>query len=155
MPQLTSARPSLTIRRVTLTLGDQQLTRALQIYPPLAQRVDVFYELALADQPRGFRGFAASDELAERAALLYARIETVHASAGPEMAGFHTVAVANADLALGMLADQAGDWPQARHYLLRAARANPRLLTNASFTRRLAKVTAGKQVAGLARRRSG
>ncbi len=138
-----------------LPMGDRQLIKAFQAYPPLAKRVDVFYELALADQPRGFRGRIESENLAERAALLYAKVEMLNASGGAEMAGLRSTAAANANLVLGMLADQSGDWPLARRYLLQAVRANPNLLTNPSFARRLAKVTAGKQIVGLARKPSG
>lgn len=34
------------------------LAQAVRIYPGLVQRVDTFYELALGDQPKGYRGGA-------------------------------------------------------------------------------------------------
>ena len=135
------------------TRGDQFIGRTFELYPPIAKRLDVFYELALADQPRGFRGIIESEELDERAARLNARVKTLYAAENPEMASMRFFAIANANLALSMLADQAGDWGAARRYLLRAARGNPGFLADPSFTRRLAKLTAGKQLAGLARRR--
>ena len=55
-------------------------------------------------------------------------------------------AYGNAYLALAMLSDQAGDWRVARHYLLGAIRANPRLSGSYSVVRRLLKLCAGKRL---------
>jgi hypothetical protein len=141
-------------QRGEAAMGDQLIARAFELYPPMAKRVDIFYEWALADQPRGFRGLIESEEIEERAGLLYARVEALNASASPELATMASFATANLNLALSMLADQAGNWALARRYLLRATRANPSFLADPSFTRRLAKLMAGKQIVSYARGRS-
>jgi hypothetical protein len=128
--------------------GWQFLRRAVDVYPPLLEQVDTFYELACGNQPRGYRGQADMLDLEASAAEIFRRLDDLFARARPPVTALRRRAYGNAHLALGMLADRAGDWHAARRYLWRAARHDPRLVSG-SFLRRLVKVSAGKRLAGL------
>jgi len=123
--------------------GWPYLQTAVALHPGLLQSLDTFYELALGDQPRGYRGQANMLDVAANAAELLGRLKTLFADAPPEVQALRGVAFGNAYLALGMLSDQARDWSAARRYLLLAARYNPRLLSG-SFLRRLIKLCLGR-----------
>jgi len=132
--------------------GWQTLLQATEILPDLLARLDTFYELALGDQPRGYRGDARGLDISANAAALLRGLEMLFASACAPVHALRGVAFGNAHLALGMLADQAGDWAAARRYLLRAVASNPHLLRDLSALRRLAKVTVGRRSVALAKR---
>jgi GT2 family glycosyltransferase len=123
------------------------LREAAQVWPPILTRLDTFYELACGDQPRGNRGEARSLEIEPNGAEMLRELGVLFAGASPGLQALRPLAFGNAYLALGMLSDQAGNWAAARHYLLRAIRHNPQLISG-SFVRRMGKVTAGKHVVG-------
>jgi len=128
--------------------GWRFLGQAVDVYPPLLERVDTFYELACGDQPRGYRGQAGLLDLEASAAEMFRCLDDMFTQARPPVTALRQSTYGNAYLALGMLADRAGDWQAARRYLWRAARHDPRLVSG-SFLRRLVKVSAGKRLAGL------
>jgi len=130
------------------------LEKAAAVHPAILERLDTFYELACGDQPRGYRGQAHSLDIERNGTVMLQGLEALFVSADEPTRARQGAAYGNANLALGMLSDQAGDWPSARRYLLQAAWHNPRLLSG-SFLRRLAKLTAGKQAMRLVKSVSG
>jgi len=128
------------------------LDHATRIWPPIFTRLDTFYELALGDQPRSYRGNTTGLDLTANGADMLRRLDQLFESAGAPVKAQRGLAYGNAYQALGMLADQAGDWAAARRYLLAAARSNPRLLRDSSLLRRLAKVSAGRRAVQLGKR---
>jgi tetratricopeptide (TPR) repeat protein len=135
--------------------GWKYLAQAVETWPWLLQRLDTFYELACGDQPRGFRGRADMLDIEANGGEMLRRLETLLAGSSPGLRALRPAAVGNAYLALAMLSDQAGDWSAARRYLLKAAHCNPSLLRDRRVLRRLAKLTAGRNLAEFARRALG
>lgn len=131
--------------------GWRHLARAAQIEPGLLRRLDTFYELALGDQPRGYRGEAKLVDLAANGAELLHRLEALFAAAGPAVQALKGPAYGHAYLALAMLSDQADDWSAARRYLRRAVRAHPALLRDRSVIRRWIKLSLGQRTANALR----
>jgi tetratricopeptide (TPR) repeat protein len=135
--------------------GWKYLAQAVETWPWLLQRLDTFYELTCGDQPRGFRGRADMLDIEANGGEMLRRLETLLAGSSPGVRALRPAAVGNAYLALAMLSDQAGDWSAARRYLLKAAHCNPSLLRDRRVLRRLAKLTAGRNLAEFARRALG
>lgn len=127
------------------------LTEAARTWPPILSRLDTFYEFALGDQPRGYRGEVRGLNVAASGADLLHRLDALLGTAPAEVTAQRGPAYGNAYLALGILADQAGDWSLARGYLLRGLCAYPQLRRNRSVKRRLVKVLIGKRAVTLMR----
>ncbi len=125
--------------------------RAAEIWPRIADRLDVFYELACGDQPRGYRGRADLLDIEGNGRELLKQLDTLFLTASPDLGSMRGRAYGNAYLALGMLSDQAGNWSRARGYLFRAVAANPRLLGSASIVRRIVKLCLGRRLVDIAR----
>jgi glycosyltransferase involved in cell wall biosynthesis len=123
--------------------GWQFLSQAVAVYPPLLERLDTFYELACGDQPRGYRGQANLLDLDERGIEVIQNLERLFDEASPKVKSRQRTAYGNAYLALGMLADIAGQWRLARHYLWQAMKANRELATRIKVIRRFSKVSLG------------
>lgn len=132
--------------------GWRYLAQAVEIEPSLLQRLDTFYELALGDQPRGYRGEASLVDIPANGAEMLRRIDALFAAASPPVQALRDVGYGNAYLALAMLSDQAGDWPAARRYMRRAIQANPALLRDSSVTRRMLKLSLGQRFTGSLRK---
>jgi glycosyltransferase involved in cell wall biosynthesis len=128
------------------------LDRAFEISPDLLRDLTTFYELALGDQPRGYRGEVKALDIAANSAEMLWRLDALFASAGPAIRAQKSAAYGYAFLALTMLSDQAGDWAGARRYLFRAVRSYPRLLRDPLLVRRWLKLLAGQRNIGLIRR---
>ena len=127
-------------------LGWRYLTQAVSTWPALFARLDTFYELALGDQPRGYRGQANALDIAGNAADMLGRLKSLLRNTSSVVGALHRTAFGNAYLALGMLSDQAGDWCAARRYLLLAVWQNPTMFSG-SLPRRLLKLCLGPSVA--------
>ena len=127
------------------------MRQAVATMPELLERLDTFYELACGEQPRGYRNQPALLDMACSEKALFEQVELLLADGGPAVVARRGIAYGNAYLALGMLSDQAGQWSDARRYLLRAIRANPRFLGSFSFVRRFLKLCAGQRLARLGR----
>jgi hypothetical protein len=123
----------------------------VSVWPEVLERLDTFYELACADQPRGYRGEPKLLDLERNGAKMLEGLDALFAEAGSLLEFMRRPAYGNAHLALAMLSDQAGDWRAARRYLLGAIRANPRLSGSYSIIRRLLKLCAGKRLVNVGR----
>ncbi len=130
-------------------LGWQYLARAVSIMPILLARVDTFYELALGNQPRGYRGQSGLGGINTRGSEIIDRLDRLFEGSSTEVAALGDTAYANAYLALAMLSDQAGDWRWARTYMREALMHNRKLLKDPLFTRRLIKLHLGKPIVNL------
>lgn len=128
-----------------IDIGWHWLSRAAETDGEIITRLDTFYELALGDQPRGYRGEAKLLDLQLRERELLLAMEKLFASASDDIRRLRCVAYGNLFLALAMLNDQAGNWTVARQQLLAAIRSNPRLALDASLLRRLAKLAIGQE----------
>lgn len=131
--------------------GWRYLERAVSIWPALLARLDTFYELACGDQPTGYRGDAASLDIAGSGAAMLRWLDNLFVKADPTLERVRRLAYGNAYVALATLSDQAGRWAAARRYLFRAIVANPRLLTHYPVARRLLKLCAGHALADVGR----
>lgn len=127
-------------------IGWQHLQHAATIHPAILARLDTFYELALGDQPRGYRGQAESVDLVRNGIEIHRRLESLFEDAPAEVIAMKSRAFANTYLALSMLNEQGGHWDRARRYLLQALWVYPQLLTAPGVLRRLLKLSAGRQV---------
>jgi glycosyltransferase involved in cell wall biosynthesis len=126
--------------------GLQFMEKAILVWPDLLQRLDIFYELAVGGQPRGYRGRADLLNIVGNGDAMLAWLDQLFRRY-IDLGELRPVAYGNAYLALGMLSDQARHWVDARRYLGKAVRSNPRLLTSYPVMRRLAKVYAGPLIA--------
>ena len=127
--------------------GRRLLRRAVSIDPDLLRQFDLMYELALDDQPRGYRGDVTHLSLPANAAKLLHTLDVLLTGASAPVQSLRRTAYGNAFLTLGMLSDQFGDWAAARRYMVQAVSANPRLLASRSVTRRFVKLSCGKRLA--------
>lgn len=134
------------------TEGWRLLRRAAHSFPGLLRCVDTFYELACGDQPMGYRGSTEGFDIKRNGTEVMGHLQNLFAGASPEVAALQKVAYAKTYLALAMLSDQAGQWSQARHYIVRAIHAHPGLLRDMGTARRLGKLLAGKRIVDSLRR---
>lgn len=123
------------------------MEQAAPMWPPILGRLDTFYELACGDQLRGYRGQADLLDIDKYGAELLQRLDALFAKSGTAPQAMRRPAYGNANLALGILSDQANRWSDARRYLRRAAAIYPQLLTSYSFVRRICKLHAGQRLA--------
>lgn len=128
------------------------LEKAVALHPATLKQLDTFYELALGDQPRGYRGEASLVDVNANGGEMLRRMDALFAAAGPDVQALKGQAYGNAYLALAMLSDQAGDWAAARRYLRKALRWHPALLRDRSVSRRLIKLSLGQRTANSLRR---
>lgn len=131
--------------------GWHWLAQAVSIWPDLLQRLDTFYELACGDQPRGYRGNASLLDLESNGIEMLRGLSGLLDQSGPLARSLHSRAYGNAYLALGMLSEQADNWAAVRGYLIKAMRADPRLMRSYPVIRRFLKSCAGPRLARLMR----
>ena len=129
----------------------QFIEKASLIWPQILQQLEIYYELAVGGQPRGYRGRADLLDIAGNGDAMLAQLDHLFGH-NDELDNIKPEAYGNAYLALGMLSDQAHHWTDARRYLGKAVRSNPRLLISYPVMRRLAKVYAGPVVVDRIRR---
>jgi len=134
------------------TEGWGELARAAELYPAILDRLDTAYELVCQHQPLGLRGNASLHDLTTSEAEVAENLHVLFAEASEAVQHHRSRALGNVYVALGMLADQAGDWPTARRYLLTALRTDATARQDRLVWRRLAKLTAGRPAADLLRR---
>lgn len=131
--------------------GWRFLSQAAQTDPGILRRLDTFYELALGDQPRGYRGEAKLADLEHNGAELLQRLGDLLTSADESVQAMSRPAFGNTYLALAMLSDQADNWRVARRYMCKAVKTSPSLLRSPAHIRRLLKLHAGQSLTRLLR----
>lgn len=117
-------------RQANWELCAEYLRKALKIDPTLAEDLDLFYELALGNQPAGYRGLFGQLNLETNAQNVSKLLQVIVGSShvGPEAHTLRSKVYGNAYLALGIVAYGGRRMAQARQYLIRALRAQPKLL---------------------------
>jgi len=125
--------------------GWRLLSKAISIWPDLLSRLDTFYELACADQPRGFAGHFATLDLETSASRLQETLGLLFNDAGlpPALHKRRGVAFGNAYLALGLLAYGQRHMAEARRHILQALYFHPPLLCHAQVLAKLVKSLLG------------
>lgn len=135
----------------------EYLTQAFCIYPDLSSRLDVFYELACGNQPRGWRGqFLGYDFETNRTTLLES-LDLIFYSeeTGSELVQVRNTAYGNAHLALGLLAYGSGRMADSRRHFLKAVRYHPTLAREPQVASRWLKSLLGDRVLNDLRKRFG
>ncbi len=124
------------------------MTQAAAYWPEILTRLDTYYELGCGGQMKGYRGRPTAAEIRANGALAIRWLEDLFGHGDQTLEAYRQRAFGQAYLALGMLADQAGDWALARSYLRRALSSDWRLVKERGVARRLVKVHLGQRVAG-------
>jgi len=122
------------------------MSESATTWPDVLTRLDTYYELALGDQQRGYRGVAHMLDIPKNGAEMIRRLGLLFAEGGSAVQLLRRRAYGQAYLALAILCDQAGEWRQARGYLLRAAWSYPPLLSDVLVLRRIVKFYVGKRI---------
>lgn len=121
----------------------QVLTQAVGLYPPLLEKLEMYYELACGDQTRGYRGTPIGLDLDRNGAAMLAWLDQLFAPSNTALAGYRRTAYARAYLSLSILSDAIKRRPAARRFMWRAIKSDPRLLAKVSIVRRCVKLALG------------
>lgn len=132
--------------------GWQYLHQGALIWPEMLRQLSTMYELVCGNQASGLRGDATRLNLPQREAYMLRYLNTLFGPTNTTLARYRSSAFGNTYLAMGMLSDQADDWPAARHYLLKALQANPRLISQFVVLRRLLKVSGAGRITSVWRK---
>jgi hypothetical protein len=121
------------------------LREAFIAFPQLARDFDVFYKLALGDQPMGFRGDFSTIDLKRNAQFLIALLDSFmdDPEVAAESGAYRNTIYANAYLALGLLHYGARQFGEARRFLLRAMAIEPGVALKKNGLSTLAKSLIG------------
>jgi len=121
-----------------------QIQRALEIDPTLATDLDLFYELALGNQPAGYRGSARNLNISDNVVLVQAVLDQVFNTAqSPELRSIRRKAYATAYHALGLVAYNSGEMALARRLLMRSLQFEPGRCRNLTLSGNLLKSFVG------------
>ena len=138
--------------------GDQSasaefLRLALEANPALCASVDMYYDLAWANQPLGRRNAGRQPNVERNAAFILRGLANAFAckDASPRLRPWRTRAFGHAYLALGMVAYGSGRLDLARHYMTKALLGGPALWRDGRVWGTLVKATAGRRLLGAAR----
>jgi hypothetical protein len=131
--------------------GWRVFARSVQLWPDTLRDLDLFFDLACGDQPRGSRGEARAMDLQRVDRRLVSGLGQLFRELPRAPTSWRRAAYGNAYLALGMLNDQAGRPAAARNYLFRAVGVNPSLLASLPVTRRLLRLCGAPRLADLRR----
>jgi glycosyltransferase involved in cell wall biosynthesis len=116
------------------------LRRALQVDPTLAEDLDLFYDLALGNQPPGFRGTSYQLNLKNNAAQISSLLFRVFDSTStPDIEVMRRRAYGTAFFALGLVAYNTGRHSLSRHFFVRALRFRSDLLRDRRLAENLIK----------------
>jgi glycosyltransferase involved in cell wall biosynthesis len=143
--------------RGDLAQSEHYLRLALEANPALCGSVDLFYELACADQPLGRRCTEARGDFDRNGAFLLSSLNRIFSAPDlpARLQGGHGTAVAHACLALGLLAYGRGRPDRARVYLSKALVTDRRMWRNRLAWSTLAKSMLGRRLLRFARARVG
>jgi glycosyltransferase involved in cell wall biosynthesis len=110
-----------------------KLAKALSINSSLAVDLDLFYDLALGEQPIGWRGGADHLDLPLSAARLTKFLEMVFVPPQPALRKLKAITMSTAYWCLGLAAYNIGKPELSRQYLSTAVRLQVSLLINGQF----------------------
>jgi len=115
--------------------GVNSIRQALLTDPTLAKDLDMFYELALGNQPIGYRGSDQHLDLSENAKLVEKLLyETFTSGTNNDISPVRNLAYGTAYYALGLVAYNTGDRRNSRRYLCKALTHNPALWRDSRVT---------------------
>lgn len=126
--------------------GAAALSKALLVDPSLAGNISVFYELALGNQPVGWRGSPVQLDLQANALHVVKMLDEVFRTTNAELHQFRQRVYAMAWKALGLVAYNTGQFSLCRKFLLTAARYQPGILLEKQTAGNLIKSLLGTQV---------
>jgi hypothetical protein len=116
------------------------LRRALQIDPTLAQDLDLFYDLALGNQPPGFRGTSYQLDLRNNASQIAYLLSRVFDSASTQdLRAVRRQVYGTALFALGLVAYNTGQRSFSRQFFVEALQYRPGLSRDPRLTGNLIK----------------
>lgn len=123
----------------------QAVRRMVEINPAIVGELDIFYDLARGEQPKGNRGDRATFDGERSAALLLGLLDRLFAEPTLRHLGamHKRVAYANAYWALGLLTYAAHDLAKARRFLWLALWQQPRYASNRHLVSTLGKTLIG------------
>lgn len=127
------------------------LQRALQADPTLADDLDLFYDLALGDQPAGYRGTTEKLCLKENGERMQHLLAGLFASAPTIVQSLRSAVCGTAFKAVGLAAYNTGQFALCRKYLWMALRARPALLRETWLVKNLLKSFLGRDGVALLR----
>ena len=135
-------------QRHDLVQGHLHLAKSFRFYPPMAERVDVFYELACGDQPRGWRGDLQHLNLENTRQILLDSLAAVFdgLDVPPDLGVLRVAAYGNAYLALGLVAYVKRDLAASRKYMAQAIKHRPALALDPRLNTRMVKSLLGPRL---------
>ena len=120
------------------------MRKAFHYDPTLSLDLDLFYELALGSQSLGQRGLPGEPDLVASEMHITELLDSVFQSPITQGEVQPRQAYGTAYYALGLVANQSGDYHLTRRYLTRALRNRPDLWRDTQFTKITLKSIAGK-----------
>ena len=131
--------------------GWELLLQGARISDEILHDFQTYITMVLNRQPRGYRGQLENlDIVGAGAEMLHAIDIYLKDTPGLPTRLYKTVR-ATVYLAMAQLADSAGDWKLARHYIWRAVFASPKVLVSPGLVRRIMKLSAGRKLTILLR----
>ena len=140
------------LQQEQLGIAWQHLKEGAIIWPGLLMRLDTIYEMASGNKPWGYRGQISVEQARNNSHSVIENLTQLLSE--PRLHHIRRAAFGHAYWSLGMLSERAGQWSTARGYLLKALQAQPRLIVDYSFMRRLLKILAGPQIVNVLRKTS-
>ena len=128
-------------------IAKEYLFKAIRTDPTLGENLDFYYELALGDQPMGFRGTSQVLNLqtnVEHLVNIFAELETGTDQIGEKP--MYSRFLSKAYFAFGVLAYNVGEFNLSRLYMFRALKYRWRLITNKRFDSLFFKALLGKRL---------
>jgi hypothetical protein len=128
--------------------GRHHLASSFSFYPPLAERVDIFYELACGDQPRGRRGDLQHLNLQNNSQILLDSLSAIFEGPAvpPDLLAWRAAAYGNAHFALGLVAYARRELAASRKHMVQAVRHRPALALDPRLNTRMVKSLLGARV---------
>jgi tetratricopeptide (TPR) repeat protein len=123
----------------------QAVRRMVEINPDIVGELDIFYDLARGEQPKGNRGDLTTYDGQRNADLLIGMLDRLFAepTLRHHLSSHKRLAYANAYWALGLLTYAARDLPKARRFLWLALVQQPRYVRNWKLISTLCKALVG------------
>jgi glycosyltransferase involved in cell wall biosynthesis len=121
------------------------LAKAARLDPAVLDSVATFFSMAVAKQPKGYRGTALFINPEQVEGELLTGVLRLFSGNDPLPAQWEPIASCSAHLALWTLNDRIGEWGRARRHLLAVGRIRPLLFRDVRYWRTLLRLTVGPQ----------